>query len=174
MQPERDKIHEEPVCDGSMHMLWLDQHAWELIQWFCRKWWEGRPSCFLSSSDSHRTLAQLSILPFHTFCSQVLLQMHTSFNSNVCFKDFNWRVRFSSQPRVISNSDLSLLLVSPLPISLPGLPCWLRWWRLHLQCGSPGWGDPLEEGMAAHSSTLPGESHGQRSLMGYSPRGCKE
>ena len=28
--------------------------------------------------------------------------------------------------------------------------------------------------MATHSSFLPGESHGQRSLVGYSPWGCKE
>ena len=34
--------------------------------------------------------------------------------------------------------------------------------------------DPLEKEMAAHSSTLPGESHGGRSLVGYSPRGRKE
>ena len=27
--------------------------------------------------------------------------------------------------------------------------------------------------MAAHSSILPGESHGQRSLAGYSPQGHK-
>ena len=32
-----------------------------------------------------------------------------------------------------------------------------------------GWEDPLEEEMVSHSSTLPGESHGQRSLVGYSP-----
>ena len=29
--------------------------------------------------------------------------------------------------------------------------------------------DPLEKEMATHSSILPGESHGQRSLAGYSP-----
>ena len=29
--------------------------------------------------------------------------------------------------------------------------------------------DPLEEGIATHSVFLPGESHGQRSLVGYSP-----
>jgi len=29
--------------------------------------------------------------------------------------------------------------------------------------------DPLEEEMAIHSSILPGKSHGQRSLAGYSP-----
>ena len=31
------------------------------------------------------------------------------------------------------------------------------------------WEYPLEEGMATHSIFLPGESHGQRSLMGYFP-----
>ena len=34
--------------------------------------------------------------------------------------------------------------------------------------------DPLEKGMAIHASTLPGKFHGQRSLAGYSPWGCKE
>ena len=33
---------------------------------------------------------------------------------------------------------------------------------------SLGWEDPLEEEMAAHSVFLPGESHGWRSLVGYS------
>ena len=34
--------------------------------------------------------------------------------------------------------------------------------------------DPLEEGTATHSSMLAWRSHGQRSLVGYSPRGCKQ
>ena len=34
--------------------------------------------------------------------------------------------------------------------------------------------DPLQKGIAAHSSILPGESHGPRSLVGYSPWGDKE
>ena len=34
--------------------------------------------------------------------------------------------------------------------------------------------DPLEEEMATYSIFLPGESHGQRSLVGYSPWGNKE
>ena len=33
--------------------------------------------------------------------------------------------------------------------------------------------DPLEEGMQPTPVFLPGESHGQRSLMDYSPRGGK-
>ena len=34
---------------------------------------------------------------------------------------------------------------------------------------SLGWEDPLEEGMQPIPVFLPGESHGQRSLAGYSP-----
>ena len=34
---------------------------------------------------------------------------------------------------------------------------------------SLGGEDPIEKGMATHSSILPGEGHGQRSLVGYSP-----
>ena len=39
---------------------------------------------------------------------------------------------------------------------------------------SLGWEDPLEEGMAVHSSILAGKSHGQRILVGYNPWGRKE
>ena len=39
---------------------------------------------------------------------------------------------------------------------------------------SLGWEDPLEKGMATHSSILAWEIHGQMSLVGYSPWGCKE
>ena len=42
------------------------------------------------------------------------------------------------------------------------------------QVQSLGWEDPLGEEMATHSSILPGESRGQRSLVGYSPQGRKE
>ena len=38
---------------------------------------------------------------------------------------------------------------------------------------SVGQDDPLEEGMGTHSSILPGESHGQGSLAGYSPQDRK-
>ena len=46
------------------------------------------------------------------------------------------------------------------------LPAMLETWVPSL-----GWEDPLEKGMATHSSILTGESHGQRSLVGYSPWG---
>ena len=37
--------------------------------------------------------------------------------------------------------------------------------RVQSLCGEP----TLEEGMATHSSILPGESHGPKSLASYSP-----
>ena len=40
------------------------------------------------------------------------------------------------------------------------------------QVPSLGQEDPLEKGMATHG--LPGESHGQRSLVAYNPWGRKE
>ena len=45
-----------------------------------------------------------------------------------------------------------------------------------MQVQSLGWEDPLEKGMATHSSPvfLPGDFCGQRSLVGYSPWGHKE
>ena len=39
---------------------------------------------------------------------------------------------------------------------------------------SLGWEDPLEKEMVTHSSILAWKSHGWRSLVGYSSRGCKE
>ena len=42
-----------------------------------------------------------------------------------------------------------------------------------MQFGYLGREDPLEEGMATHSSILPGKFHGQWSLVDYSSWGCK-
>ena len=44
-------------------------------------------------------------------------------------------------------------------------------WETRVQ--SLGWEDPLEEGMAT-PVLLPGECHGQRSLVGYSLLGRRE
>jgi len=43
-----------------------------------------------------------------------------------------------------------------------------------MQVRSLGQEDPLEKEMATRSIFLPGKSHGQRSLAGYSPKGQKE
>ena len=60
----------------------------------------------------------------------------------------------------------SVSLVAQMVKNLPAV--WETWVR------SLGPEDPLEEGMATHSLFLPRESHGQRSLEGYSPWGHKE
>ena len=39
---------------------------------------------------------------------------------------------------------------------------------------SPGQEDPLEKKLAIHPVFLPGKSHGQMRLVGYSPWGRKE
>ena len=43
-----------------------------------------------------------------------------------------------------------------------------------MQAQSLGWEDPLEKGKATTPVFLPGKFHGQGSLAGYSPWGCKE
>ena len=45
-------------------------------------------------------------------------------------------------------------------------------WEMHVQ--SLGWKDPLEKEWQPTPVFLPGKSHGQRSLAGYSPWGHKE
>ena len=45
---------------------------------------------------------------------------------------------------------------------------------LDVRVWSLGQEDPLEKGTATHSSFLPGESHGRRSLADYTPQGRKE
>ena len=45
-------------------------------------------------------------------------------------------------------------------------------WETRVRC--LGREDPLEKEMAIHSSTIAWKIHGQRSVVGYSPRGCTE
>ena len=59
----------------------------------------------------------------------------------------------------------SVSLVAQMVKNLPAV--WETWVQ------SLGWED-LEEGMQPTPVFLPGESHGQRSLVGYSPWGRKE
>ena len=59
------------------------------------------------------------------------------------------------------------------------LPLWLRWWRTCLQCGRPKFDPrvrkiPRKRAWLPSPVFLPGEFHGQRSLVGYSPWRRKE
>ena len=56
-----------------------------------------------------------------------------------------------------------------MPQMIKNLPVMQETWVRSLV-----WEDSLEKGMTTHHSILPGESRGQRSLVGYSPWSCKE
>ena len=64
-------------------------------------------------------------------------------------------------------------------LATPRLPWWLRWWCVCLQYGRPG-SNPWVGNISWRRKWqptpvfLPEKSHGQRSLVGYSPWGCKE
>ena len=63
--------------------------------------------------------------------------------------------------------------------SLEGLPWWLRRLSVCLQCRRPGFDPwvrkiPWRRKWQPTPVLLPGKSHGQRSLVGYSPWGRKE
>ena len=60
-----------------------------------------------------------------------------------------------------------------------GLPSWLRWLRICLQCRRPEFDSwvgkiPLRREWQPTPVFLPGEFNGQKSLEGYSWWGCKE
>ena len=64
-------------------------------------------------------------------------------------------------------------------MTCPGIPWWLRWQRICLQCwrfGFNPWVGTIlwRREWLPTPVFLPGESHGQRSLVGCSPWGHKE
>ena len=63
---------------------------------------------------------------------------------------------------------IHLVWTSPVARLVKNLPAVQEIWVRFL-----GQEAPLEKETAIHSSVLPGESHGQRSLVGYSPWGHK-
>ena len=73
-------------------------------------------------------------------------------------------------PRPISwacpDPELWASLVAHMVKNLPAMQ--------ETQIWSLGWEDPLEKGMATPPVLLPGESHGQTSLVGYGPWGRKD
>ena len=68
---------------------------------------------------------------------------------------------------------------SAIALTLHEFPWWLRQWRICLQCRRPRfspWVGKISwrKEWLPTPVLLPGESHGQRSLAGYIPWGCKE
>ena len=68
--------------------------------------------------------------------------------------------------------QLCLLLIFISPAPNLGLPWWLRWWRIHLQCKRPRFDPwvrkiPWRREWLPTRVFLPGEFHGQRTLAGF-------
>ena len=82
-------------------------------------------------------------------------------------------------PAQKSKSDGELTRPALTPVAVPGLPWWLRWLRICLQCRRPGFSPwvgkiPWSRKWQPTPVFLPGEFHGQGSLAGYSPLGRKK
>ena len=82
-------------------------------------------------------------------------------------------------PAVVNSKALHPTEERTLWPGCSGLPWQFRWLKFHLQCGRPRFDlwvgkIPWRREWLPTLVFLPGEFHGQRSLGGYSPWGCKE
>ena len=83
-----------------------------------------------------------------------------------------WRkIQFPLEEKWELGEPFTPLMIYKNLRSLPGLPCWLRPSRIHLQCGRPGFDHwmgkiPWRRAWQPTPVFLPGESHGQRSRPG--------
>ena len=85
---------------------------------------------------------------------------------------------FFSGPPYHPNQYVHLKLSMPPKYAL-GLPWWLKQLSICLQCRRPRFNPwvekiPWRRKWQSIPILLPGKSHGQRSLVGYIPWGCKE
>ena len=88
--------------------------------------------------------------------------------------DVSWVMLFLYCCRIIQ-----ILLINDQTGGKRNIRGCLRWWRIRLQCKRPGFDPwvgkiPWRRKWLFIPVFLPGDSHGQRSLMGYSPWGHKE
>ena len=100
------------------------------------------------------------------------------FKSTFLYVKYSW-------PKEIVFSSLFNLYHSTFPNRVSWLlyssspQVWLRWQRIHLQCGRPRFNpwvrkSPWRRKLQPTIAFLPGKFHGQRSVAGYSPWGRKE
>ena len=114
-----------------------------------------------------------------------LFQSH-NFKCDLCTDDtpkyINYLLKNGNHSSSTSHSSFLVLTISSKTPNLPSCPdelsWWLRWYRIQLQCGRPGF-DPCIGKIPWRREWQPtpvfllGKSHGQRSLVGYNPWGRK-
>ena len=119
----------------------------------------------------------LRVWKLRAFCQQHFQSQGIVLHSRVENKVAHYSIHYIY--KVLVKGEFNTMKHSfSIPWSTLGLPWWLRWRRGCLQCGRPGF-DPWVRKIPwkrawQHSPGMPGEFHAQRSLVGYSPWGCKE
>ena len=121
------------------------------------------------SLNSNSTLSMLRHQPAQDAMGQCLIIP----NSNLCL--YSKPQRLCTQPGKLLSRKVHFSFFFPPKYPLS----WLRQYRIHLHCRRPGfdpWGRKILWRKAWQPTPvfLPGLTHGQRSLVGYSPRGHKE
>ena len=132
-------------------------------------------------------------LHFHLHAEALLTQVfipwsiYPSMLEN-CMRIFHWHPKinmcktklifFSPHSSSFQKTDLTSFMDLILTSST-GLPLWIKWKRACLQWRRPRFDPwirkvPWRKEWTLTPVFLPGEFHGHRSLVGYSPWGCKE
>ena len=116
---------------------------------------------------------------FNTACYEVALLFHCGRqNSKMVLVTLIAWCQSHTYVSLCGESAVAVIIKVTSQLTL-GLPWWLRWLSVCLQCGRPGFDPwvgkiPWRRKWQSTPVLLPGKSHGQRSLVGYSPWGRKE
>ena len=110
-----------------------------------------------------------------SLCWEDLLEKETATHSSI----LAWRIPWTEEHGGLQSmgvakswtrlSDFTFALVSMVAQTVKNLPALQETWIWSL-----GWENPLEKEMATHPVFLSGEFHGQKSLVGNSPRGSQK
>ena len=156
--------------------VWVDFGSW---------WWTGRPGVlqFMGSQGVghdwaiERNWTETNIIVWSKPHSLWRRKMDT--NLSDCPGSYSHLI--TSEVKNHNSHSISCLIFKTSYLIFKtilwiGLTWWLRWWRICPQCKKPGfnlWVGKIPRRMKWLPTPvfLPGEFHGQRSLVGYSPWG---
>ena len=98
---------------------------------------------------------------------ELRIQEHRTVERPAARRDAHQRKRGnrSTEERAFEDHPVLSLVAQMVKNLPPMLETWVQ---------SLGWEDPLERKWQPSPVVLPGKSHGQRRLVGYSPQGSKE
>ena len=167
-----------------VHRLWW---WWEMRMWTEGLWAFWTPEWLTGERGIHRTLKHMPLaIIFIWYIWKAPLHGRKRGGWSLFQKCSNKKRHFHFENLWESLKNISLVCdpeSSPSPrivfiLLLGDLPRWLRQWRICLQCSRPRFDPwvrkiPWRRAWQPTLVFLPGEFHGQRSLVGYSPWGWK-